>query len=277
MNLAFNTACFQRMSLKKDEHAEIKTADNSAILFVLSGKVSLSCIDFKNKISEEMLFLAPGSKYELSTEEETELVKCEIVKNVLTKISQWLSPISENQVEEDEVYLTLPVKYNLKKFLEFFQQYYSSGLNTSEIVEWKQEGLFLLLKNSYSKRELTGFFKTILGENMDFKEFVYANYYSVKNLQEFADLAKCSLSVFCRDFKKNFGESAYQWMLKRKSQYVLRDILSTSIPFQELADKYQFSSQAHFTKFCKQRYNLTPRELRSSNENYRMNYQQLLN
>ncbi|BEG99050.1 transcriptional regulator [Bacteroides sedimenti] len=265
------------MSLKKDEHAEIKTADNSAILFVLSGKVSLSCIDFKNKISEEMLFLAPGSKYELSTEEETELVKCEIVKNVLTKISQWLSPISENQVEEDEVYLTLPVKYNLKKFLEFFQQYYSSGLNTSEIVEWKQEGLFLLLKNSYSKRELTGFFKTILGENMDFKEFVYANYYSVKNLQEFADLAKCSLSVFCRDFKKNFGESAYQWMLKRKSQYVLRDILSTSIPFQELADKYQFSSQAHFTKFCKQRYNLTPRELRSSNENYRMNYQQLLN
>ena len=145
-------------------------------------------------------------------------------------------------------------------------RYHQDG--TFKIVQFTDthDGLFLALKNSYSKKELAAFFSPILGKNIDFKEFVYANYNSVKNLQEFADLAKCSLSVFCREFKKNFGESVYQWILKRKSQYVLQDILSSSIPFQELADKYQFSSQAHFTKFCKQRYNLTPKDLRSSSK-----------
>jgi len=57
-------------------------------------------------------------------------------------------------------------------------------------------------------------------------------------------------------------------MLERKSQFVLQDIISTSIPFQELADRYQFSSQAHFTKFCKQRYNQTPKDLRSNSKTF---------
>lgn len=279
MDLALNSGGFQHLNVQKDKYTEVKTVDNSAILFILSGKMLVSSIDFKHNmtLSEGMLFLPPGNQYELLAVEPSVFVKCEITKNVLKKVSQWLAPLSESNIEEERSRIILPVKYNLKCFLDFFLHYESCGLNINEICEWKQDGLFLVLKNSYSKKELADFFSPILGEDMDFKEFVYANYDSVKNLQEFADLAKCSLSVFCREFKKNFGESAYQWMLKRKSQFVLRDILSTSIPFQELADKYQFSSQAHFTKFCKQWYNLTPRDLRSSSGNYMKNYQNLLN
>ncbi len=277
MDLDFSSACFVYLNVQKSNYVEIKTECNSAILFVLSGKVSVSCIDFNHNvlISGGMLFLPPGNQYKLETIESSVFVKCEMAKNSLKKVSPWLSSLSESIGEDEKPCLILPIKYKLKCFLEFFNQYYtSSGFDTPELNDWKEEGLFLVLKNSYSMKELATFFSPILGKDIVFKKFVYANYNSVRNLQEFADLAKCSLSVFCREFKKNFGESAYQWMLKRKSQYVFKDIISTSIPFQELADKYQFSSQAHFTKFCKQRYNLTPKDLRNSSKNY--NYQHLM-
>lgn len=269
MNLALNAACFSPIDICKHNYKEIKTGDSSTILFVLSGKVLVSCVECNHKmhLSDVMLFLPPGTKFKLLAIETSVIVKCEMTKNSISQINQWLITLLENYAECEEKCLTLPIKYNLKCFIKLFYQHYSfSGFNNQDFNEWKHDGLFLALKNSYSKKELAAFFSPILGKNIDFKEFVYANYNSVKNLQEFADLAKCSLSVFCREFKKNFGESVYQWILKRKSQYVLQDILSSSIPFQELADKYQFSSQAHFTKFCKQRYNLTPNDLRSSSK-----------
>lgn len=270
MDLAFNLACFVYIDVRKDNYIEIKTGDNSAILFVLSGEVLASCTEYNHKIvvSGSMLFLPPGTKCRLLGTETSNIVKYEMTKNSINKISKWLASFSENDTEYGKNCLILPIRYNLKCFFEFFHQHYSlSGFNISELNEWKEDGLFIVLKNSYSMKELAELFSPILGKNMDFKAFVYANFKSVRNLQEFADLAKCSLNVFCREFKMNFEESAYQWMLKRKSQYILQDILSTSVPFQELADKYQFSSQAHFTKFCKQRYNLTPKDLRNNNKN----------
>ena len=278
MDLALDSANLVFTEVQKDKQIEIETEGNSTVLFVLSGKVSVSCIDCNHGIliSDGMQFLPPGTKHKLLARETSLIVKCEMAKSSIKKMNQWLAPLSDIDIEYNKNCLTLPVKHNIKCFLEFFYQYYSlSGLNNPDLNEWKHEGLFLAFKNSYSKKELAAFFSPILGTNMDFKEFIYANYNSVRNLQEFADLSKCSLSVFCREFKKNFGESAYQWMLKRKSQYVLQDILSSSIPFQELADKYQFSSQAHFTKFCKQRYNLTPKDLRSSKTSLN-SYQHLL-
>nr|WP_321376719.1 helix-turn-helix transcriptional regulator [uncultured Bacteroides sp.] len=269
MDSVLNSACFSPIDVRKGNHKEIKTGNNSTILFILSGKISLSCVECNHKmlLSDDMLFLPPGTKFKLLAIETSIAVKCEMTKDSISKINQWLAPLSESNTEYEKKCLALPIKYSLKYFLEFFHQSYSlSGFNISELDEWKQNGLFLVLKNSYSIQELTVFFSPVLGKNMDFKEFVYANYKSVRNLQNFADLAKCSLSVFCREFKKNFGESAYQWMLNRKSQFVLQDILNTSIPFQELADRYQFSSQAHFTKFCKQKYNQTPKDLRNNSK-----------
>jgi AraC-like DNA-binding protein len=269
MDSALNSACFSQIDVRKDNYKEIKTGDSSTILFVLSGKILVSCVECNHKIhlSDVMLFLPPGTRLKLLAIRTSVIVKCEMTKKSISQINQWLIPLSESNDESEKKCLTLPIKYSLKCFLEFFHQSNSlSGFNVSELNEWKQNGLFLVLKNSYAMKELAAFFSPILGKNMDFKEFVYANYKSVKNLQEFAELAKCSLSVFCREFKKNFGESAYQWMLERKSQFVLQDIISTSIPFQELADRYQFSSQAHFTKFCKQRYNQTPKDLRSNSK-----------
>ncbi len=266
MNLVFSSTPIVHKSVKKDNSIEFKMGDNSSILFVLSGKVSVSGVDFEQNmiLSEEMLFLSPGIQCEVLALDCSALIIYEINANVLMRMGQFLTSFIEENHIDNQSKVILPIKYSLMRFLEFFRM---SDLNKPELNSWCHDGLFLLLKNSYSKKDLADLFFSVLGKNMNFKEFVYANYNSVRNLQEFAGLAKCSLSAFCREFKENFGESAYQWILKRKSKYVLQDIISTTIPFQELADKYKFSSQAHFTKFCKQWYNMTPKDLRSNSGN----------
>ena len=271
MEITFSSCYLAPINLPKGHQAEIETGDHSTILFVLSGTVSVPCVDYgqtKMNVTNGMIFLPRGHHYILKAIESASYVKNETTITFIKNVSRWLAQVSENDINNKNQNYILPLKHNVRCFLDLVRQYNSTmGFRISEMAEWKQNGLFLVLKNTYSTHELASFFSSIQGVDLDFKGFVYANYESVRNVLEFADLAKCSLSVFCREFKRNFGESAYQWMLKRKSNHILRDILQTSIPFQELAEKYQFSSQAHFTKFCKQRYNLTPKDLRNSDKN----------
>lgn len=260
-------ASFVHYSLQKDSVIEKQMPKGSLILFVLSGRLTVSSGEYINKVivAGDMIFLPPSPKYKLFALETSVLMNCEITPKTRTNAHKWFETLSGIYKEDNSKFTILPIKYNVRQFIEVFKyNLKNAGIDSPEIQEWKQEGLLLLLKSSYSIKELADFFSPILGYNMEFKEFVYTNCSSVNSLNEFAALAKCSLSVFCREFKKSFGESAYQWLLKRKSQFVLQDIINTSIPFQELADKYGFSSQSHFTKFCKQRYNDTPKNIRNS-------------
>jgi hypothetical protein len=65
MDSALNSACFSQIDVRKDNHKEIKTGDSSTILFVLSGKVLVSCVECNHKmlLSSGMLFLPPGTKF----------------------------------------------------------------------------------------------------------------------------------------------------------------------------------------------------------------------
>ena len=114
----------------------------------------------------------------------------------------------------------------------------------------------------YTKEQLAAFFHPILSRDTDFNNFVLSNYRSVANVEEFARLAHISLSAFNRKFKKYFNEPAYQWMLHRKTEGVLDDIRSTNKSFLTISLDWNFSSQAHLTKFTKQQCGLSPSQIR---------------
>lgn len=270
MEIISNLECSAPNRLSKGSQYKIETGECAAIFFVLSGTASIFSIDYHLnylEIKNGILLLPRCSQYRIEALETVTFFKCDMTLNFIQNVNQWLIQVYGNSLTEKKQNYKLPLKQKVRHLLDFFFQSDTTlESNRAQFNEWKQNGLFLIMKDSYSVQELSTFFSEIKNQDIEFKEFVFSNYRNVRSVMEFADLAKCSLSVFCREFKKHFGESAYQWMLKRKSQYVLEDILQTSIPFQELADKYQFSSQAHFTKFCKQRYNLTPKDLRNGNK-----------
>ena len=279
MDIISNLECSAPIRLPKGGQNKIETGECAAILFVLSGTASIFSKDYHLnylEIKNGILLLPRCSQYRIEALETVTFFKCDMTLNFIQNVNQWLIQVSGNSLIEKQQNYKLPLKQKVRHLIDFYFQCDTTlDSNRAQFNEWKQNGLFLIMKDSYSVQELSTFFSEIKNQDMEFKEFVYSNFRNVRSVIEFADLAKCSLSVFCREFKKHFGESAYQWMLNRKSQYVLRDILQTSIPFQELADKYQFSSQAHFTKFCKQRYNLTPKDLRNGNKSNLYLYEHL--
>lgn len=140
--------------------------------------------------------------------------------------------------------------------------YLNDGINHPSLNEIKEKELFLILFSYYSNSELLTLFYPLLGSNISFKSFVMQNYNRVSSVQEFADLANCSLSTFKRRFHENFGVSVYQWMLDQKSKHILHALTLENISFADIIFEYGFSSASHFCSFCKHKFGASPKALR---------------
>ena len=61
--------------------------------------------------------------------------------------------------------------------------------------------------------------------------------------------------------KEVFGMTAKQWLLKQRNTHILNKVMTSETTVGELMEEFRFESQAHFTHYCKQHFNCTPREL----------------
>ncbi len=82
------------------------------------------------------------------------------------------------------------------------------------------------------------------------------------DVKEFAVRANMSLSTFNRRFKETFNDTAKNWLLLRKQEFVEHDITLSNLTFNEIAEKYSFSSTSYLVTFCKKYFGKTPNELR---------------
>lgn len=71
-------------------------------------------------------------------------------------------------------------------------------------------------------------------------------------------MGKCNFH--CK-FKQVFGTTAKQWLLKQRNQRILNKVMESETTIGELMEEFNFDSQAHFTHYCKQHFDCTPREL----------------
>lgn len=55
--------------------------------------------------------------------------------------------------------------------------------------------------------------------------------------------------------------TAKQWLLKQRNTHILNKVMTSETTVGELMEEFRFESQAHFTHYCKQHFNCTPREL----------------
>ena len=156
----------------------------------------------------------------------------------------------------------LPFDNRLSVFADFMTQTLTEGLGCVHYHSLKRDELFIYLRAGYTKEELALFFYPILGQNLDFKDFVLSNCKNVCDVQEFARKASLSLRTFNRRFKETFHVTAQQWLLDRRSERVLQDIKKSDMTFNEIAEKYNFSSPSYFSAFCKKRYGKTANDLR---------------
>ena len=98
-----------------------------------------------------------------------------------------------------------------------------------------------------------------------YNSFFYAilnNYKSCRTVKELASACDISLSAFKRQFSAEFGEAPAEWMQKQLLGEIKYKLSVTDLPLGTIADELEFSSLAHFSRFCKRCLGCSPRELR---------------
>ena len=113
-----------------------------------------------------------------------------------------------------------------------------------------------------ARQELANFFYMIIGRSQDFKNKVLNNYKSCRTVKELASACDISLSAFKRQFSAEFGEAPAEWMQKQLLGEIKYKLSVTDLPLGTIANELEFSSLAHFSRFCKRCLGCSPKELR---------------
>lgn len=255
--------------LVKDIHEvldiDIERLSSNFVVFVMNGSISIACNEnlLQNMKVGEMILLPKSSHVYGKAEAGSKFVifMFDRISHLCSKYA--LQNLSSYIDKGPNMFKAFTIVPEIKMFLNLLSNCLSSGLNCTFYHELKSSEIMLLFRGYYSKEELAAFFYPLIGGSIDFKTSVLTNYRDAKTVDELASLLGYGLSNFKKKFKEEFEESAYQWMLKQKSKHIKYKLSFPDVEFSSIIDEFGFSSAAHFNRFCKSQYGMTPSDLRN--------------
>lgn len=260
------TSLFFLREIKPGETIVRNYLDFTLLVFLYRGDVEITYgIDSKLHLKGGNVFLLPKNleiKVTSSDGGASALMckfTCDIKMCSMYSLKQLEKFLPENL---DNRMFCLPFDDRIRAFVNLTVMSLPAGLNCTHYHQIKREELFMYLRAGYTKEELAMFFSPILGKDLDFKDFVLTHYKQIFDVKEFAEKANMSQSTFNRRFKESFNDTALKWLLARKSESILNDIVKSDLTFAEISEKYRFSSPSYFVTFCKKHYGKTAAELR---------------
>lgn len=257
---------FHVLSLVKGYTYTRRFPGSTFLVILISGniKISYGINQYLEPELESMFLLPKNFSITYTANEDSVLLLCTLSTELKLcsrySIEQLVSHIPSDAAAS--CIYSLPLDSRIRSYSKLLVEALQEGLGCMHFHLLKRDELLLYLRAGYSKEKLARFFYPILGGNIEFKDFVLAHYVEVSDVKELAALANMSLSTFNRRFKETFNETAQKWLLKRKSERLLRDIVMSELSFSEIAFKYKFSSAAYLATFCKKNFGDTPYALR---------------
>lgn len=245
------------------------TAKN-LLLFVLEGKIKITAGDrTTGSLSQGNFMLIPQTEHWKGIGiQDTRMVALLFnrVDNVWTstKIKKLLDAV-EGQKEEG--LLTLPFCRPLKIFLDLMVLYAEEKEIDRSFYASKDSELLSLLYAFYSADDVGRMFCPLLHTNLDFKNFVEANYLKVETASELAQLAGCSMVTLNRKFKEYFNDTAYQWIMKNKKVLIKKRLQTPAGTLGEIAKEFGFYSGSELNRFCQRQFGMTALQIRKEATN----------
>ena len=262
---------FYTLELNIEETFEAIDKSVNYLLFTIIGEMQIKSNLFKTTIlhSNETIFI-PCSN----------ILECTAKSNVLLLVhiftnSPYLSDfcIANNynypkrqsfQTNQFFILSSSPIVKNFVSNILFYIK--ENQRKTLETCIWylKHKELIQLFRYSYHYSELHFFFYSLERYELPFREKVIQYYLKAYNAKELASLCGYGLSTFQRLFYKEFGKTVYRWMLEQKASHILYMLQHSDISFKEIIHEYNFSSHAHFCRFCLNYLKNTPTNLRKT-------------
>lgn len=253
---------FTRLTLPKGLVYPLNKTKRNGIVFLLSGEVLINSNEYPNTILRENQFAlqAIGSNLQFKVLKDADaiLYQFDELTVVCEERFRKLADLDEPPLHHQPMEMCAALRY----FMEGMCLYIDSDMTCRKFIQAKREEFIFILHSYYPLKELKVFYHPILAYENSFRYFVQQNYLKVKNVEELAQLGNYSVATFRRLFKNIFNESAYQWILRQKSNNILYELRNNKITISEIAYKYGFDDLSHFSHFCKSSFGKSPRALR---------------
>lgn len=254
---------FKYIEFFNDEVILEKEISWNYLLFILEGECIIDCNQFRNRrLTQDMIILLPKmamTKIEVKAGTQLLSLSFNVPVNLCDKfVLQSLAGRCENL---EYNFQPLNIRYPLPPFLEVVRYCLTNKMGCGHFHALLEQELFFLLRGFYLKEELALLFCPIIATELSFKDFVINNYHRVNNVNDLVSLSNMGKSSFYSKFKEVFGISAKQWLLKQQDVRIINKVMASEFTVTELMEEFNFESQAHFTHYCKQHFNCTPREL----------------
>ncbi len=257
------TSGFHYQELPINAYETSRVLEQNAIVFIIAGSCSFSYDHYVNRIffAGDMLFF-PKSAIVTG-------VVLEATKFLYMTFDVPLSPSDRKYIQQqwimakDITYDFTPLKmnYSIGVFVNSLIHLLHNIDDCSDLHDIKHREVFILLRRLYTREQYTEFFHPIIGKSFNFKNFVLENYINCYNLKELIEHSAMSRNTFMRKFKKEFGVSAYQWILKQMCNRIQHKASQPDVTVKEIMSEVGIDSYSHFNRICKRYFNQTPREL----------------
>jgi AraC-like DNA-binding protein len=239
-------------------------SDANHLVFLLNGSLWVQCNDLPPiEVGCKELFLIPKSSiFALKSRLPGNLIVCSfdslysIYNKLILRIYTAMLPLTTF------TFSPLPVNHVLEEYLSVLQEYVRKDMDSDFLCKIKFQELFLLFEHFYHKEQMVGLLYPILGQSLDFKNRVMQHFLSVNNVDELARRIGMGRATFDIKFKKEFGTSPLQWILKEKAKHVYFSLSEPGSTLSDIMNKYNFNSSTHLNRFCRQQFGCTPSELR---------------
>lgn len=227
------------------------------LIFCKQGHIRVSSNLFNGEFlcAGEILFIPRGSDcHSVALSDSTLLVHyfnntvCRIENCILSFLFTYKH--IEPQENRTYFYSKLTVCGQLTHLMDGINGYLSEAIHEPALWVLKHKELLWLFTKYYSYEELSLFFHPMSDEEIPFKSLVLTNYHKAEYTDSLASMCGYGLHTFRRKFKQEFGISPYKWLSQKRAEHIRHRLSFHYIPFSDIIEEFNFSSQQQFSRFC---------------------------
>ncbi len=240
-----------------------RSSSKNVILFILSGTCTISYDQYAPREfnSFEMIFFPKSSLITFRATDNMKLVYFTFEEMSTAGSRKTIERLGAFKSKVEYEFKSLYMKGVIRDYILQLSSYLKSGIDCAQLLDIKQTEFFILLRYFYSGEEQAMFFYPVVGYDLTFRNFVLDNYQKCYNADELIRRSHITKNTFVIKFKKEFGMTVYQWMLKQMCQKILLKVIEPNITIRDLMDEISISDNTHFNRICRRHFDKTPKEL----------------
>lgn len=238
--------------------------DYNHILFLLEGKLKISCNDFVNRQiqSKEFVFIPIAADVKCKALGASQIVIFTF-DNLITHFGKdYISGLLGYCAKSEHTFVKLPFLEPIDHFIQHILLYIKQKINKKLLQDIKQMELLAIFNSFYSQEDIANFFYPIIGKSPNFRLQILRNYRKENHVDGLAQRIGMEKRSFSRQFKEEFNMSPYQWLLNQKAKHIRFTLAESDMSLDDIRKEFGFKFAGHFTRFCKEQFDCTPIKLR---------------